>query len=467
MTGRPAWAGVIPVAAIAVVFIASRVAVAFAGVRFDASTLAWFWQYLDPELLRNDLAESLLYLHAQPPLFNLLLGIALKVAPEHYPEVLHGAYLTFSAAGALGGYLLLLRLGLSRPTSAVVIAVCLLSPAWLLYENWLFYEHLVAMALILSGFALHRYLASPSVSRSLVFFTLLAGIALTRSLFHPIWLLMMLAIVVLSDFGAWRTTAIGAAAPYAVVLLIIAKNLVLFGLPGMTSWTGSNLARLAVASIPPEERQGLVARDVLSPASLIPPFSSIEEYGPVVAPQPPTGVAALDALRKPTTGVPNFNHSSMISVSGLYLRDAWAMVQTRPTAYAETLVEGARVFIRPSTAYYFLLPNRESIGAYDRAVGAYVFLRGEESSPTVLAAYLLSWLYGALLLLSARRTIGRTGPTLGTLLFLWVTVMWVAGVANLTEFGENHRFRYLSDALVVVLLAHAAHHAYVGGRSIR
>ena len=457
---RPAWAGIVPIAALAVVFVASRLAIASAGVRFDASTLGWFWQYLDPELLRDDLAESLLYLHAQPPLFNLLLGMALKVAPEHWAEVLHGVFLVASAAGAVGGYLLLLRLGLPRPVGAAIIAVGLVSPAWLLYENWLFYEHLVAMALILSGLALHRHLASPSVGRSLAFFTLVAGVVLTRSLFHPVWLVVVLALVLLSDLGAWRRTAIGAAVPYAVVALVIAKNLVLFGVPGTTSWTGSNLAKVTVEGIPLEERRELVARGVLSPVSLLRPFSSIEEYAVVVAPPPATGIAALDGLRKPPTGVPNFNHSSMIGVSDLYLGDALATVRTHPSAYAEALVEGVKVFARPSTAYDFLLSNRASIASYDRVVSNYVFLRGGEWSPTILVAYLLSLLYGALLLARARRTAGRTGAALGTLLFLWVTVVWVVGVANLTELGENHRFRYLSDALVVVLLAYAAHRAY-------
>jgi len=47
-------------------------------VRFDASTLPWLWQFLDPEWLRTDLPRSL-WLHAQLPLFNAFLGIVLKL----------------------------------------------------------------------------------------------------------------------------------------------------------------------------------------------------------------------------------------------------------------------------------------------------------------------------------------------------------------------------------------------------
>ena len=43
-------------------------------------------QYLDPLLLKSDLLKSLFYLHSQPPIFNLFLGIVLKLSQQfhHY-----------------------------------------------------------------------------------------------------------------------------------------------------------------------------------------------------------------------------------------------------------------------------------------------------------------------------------------------------------------------------------------------
>jgi hypothetical protein len=58
-------------------FGASRAAAYAAGVRFDSSPLAFCWQLVDPDLLRTRLLESLFYLHGQPPLFNLYLGVLL------------------------------------------------------------------------------------------------------------------------------------------------------------------------------------------------------------------------------------------------------------------------------------------------------------------------------------------------------------------------------------------------------
>src|SRR5258707_6743692 len=55
-------------------FALSRVLYYWAGVRFDARPIDHFFQFLDPELLRYRLLESLLYLHIQPPGLNLAVG---------------------------------------------------------------------------------------------------------------------------------------------------------------------------------------------------------------------------------------------------------------------------------------------------------------------------------------------------------------------------------------------------------
>jgi hypothetical protein len=53
------------------VFVVSRIAYYLLGVRFDARPILTFFQFIDPELLKHRLLESLYYLHIQPPGFNL------------------------------------------------------------------------------------------------------------------------------------------------------------------------------------------------------------------------------------------------------------------------------------------------------------------------------------------------------------------------------------------------------------
>ena len=81
-----------PFIAIAAGFVISRVAYRIAGVRFDTTPLERFWQFVDPVLLQDRLVESLLHLHSQPPLFNLGLGLVLKLLGDHATAALEIVY---------------------------------------------------------------------------------------------------------------------------------------------------------------------------------------------------------------------------------------------------------------------------------------------------------------------------------------------------------------------------------------
>ena len=78
----------VPVAVIVAGFLASRIAAYAAGIRLAPDPLTWYWQYIEPALLKERLLESLFYLHSQPPLFNLFIGLALKAFPASYGTAL-------------------------------------------------------------------------------------------------------------------------------------------------------------------------------------------------------------------------------------------------------------------------------------------------------------------------------------------------------------------------------------------
>jgi len=65
-------------------FIVSRVLLAATMGKLDTNPLLYYWQYADPKLLREDLLRTVFYLHSQPPLYNLFLGLGLKLFPQNY-----------------------------------------------------------------------------------------------------------------------------------------------------------------------------------------------------------------------------------------------------------------------------------------------------------------------------------------------------------------------------------------------
>jgi len=122
------------------------------------------------QLLKDRLFESLYYLHIQPPLFNLLLGVNLKLFPSRFDGAMHVEYLALGLTATIALFLLLRQLGLPALVSAVIASVFCVAPATLLYENWLFYEYPTMTWLLLAAVALHRFLARDSVAAGVGFF---------------------------------------------------------------------------------------------------------------------------------------------------------------------------------------------------------------------------------------------------------------------------------------------------------
>src|SRR3984957_9337415 len=80
-------------ALLAMAFAVSRLGYYLFGVRFDARPVLHYFQFIDPELLKHRLFESLFHLHTQPPGWNLFVGTVLKFFPTLYPLVFHAIYI--------------------------------------------------------------------------------------------------------------------------------------------------------------------------------------------------------------------------------------------------------------------------------------------------------------------------------------------------------------------------------------
>ncbi len=56
---------------------------------FGPDKWGWFWQSVPTELLRTRAAESLWYLHGQPPLWNLFGALLIKLFGSLHMQALH------------------------------------------------------------------------------------------------------------------------------------------------------------------------------------------------------------------------------------------------------------------------------------------------------------------------------------------------------------------------------------------
>lgn len=439
------------------IFLASRGVFFALGVRFDASTLINYWQYLDPKLLQDDLLRSVFYLHSQPPLFNLLLGAVLKLSPA--PELaFHGLYLLAGLTCQLTTFLLMRAFGVGRVVAGILSTILVIRPSFILFENWLMYDVPVTALTCLTAIFLARFARGGAPRDALAFFVTLLILCLTRSLFHWVYFAAVLAVLVGLTQAARRRTVLRAAiVPFVLLGLLYLKGLWVFGHAGPSTWLGMNLARITTAAMTSADLEDLRQQGALSATATVRPFSALEDYDSRLLSSPCyPGVPALTDRLK-STGANNFNHEAYIEVSQRYLTDAFWIIRHRPEVYLHGMAKAWYNYFKPQTEISHVSINTDRLGGYAELGATLLHGRlpigidyGGEKKPI----YLFSFLGIPLLTFFALSRVWRRPEEDSSLVlaFMILTVVYVAGVGNSLEVWENQRFRFYTDPFFAVFL---------------
>jgi hypothetical protein len=310
-----------PLVAIAVVFVASRVAVVIAGVRFDDGLLHNAYQLLDLRLLHDQPFSSIFYLHSQPPLFNLFTAAVVQLPGGAVQTVLAIVWASTGLATAFLLYLTMARVGVRPWLAALIVCAYLVAPETILTENWFFYSQLQVLLSALVLFTLARFASSRRTADGVAFASSLGALVLLRSSIHILLMLLVLAIVWRQLGIEPRRMAVIAAVPVLVVGAWSVKNVVVFDSWTNSTWMGMNLSYVAHAGVSRAECDRLVADHTVSASACRTAFRRPAAYTRMFPHPKQYGAAATDRLYK-STGQPNFNASLYIDVASQYQHDS-------------------------------------------------------------------------------------------------------------------------------------------------
>lgn len=454
-------------AALLALWAVSRVAYSLAfGVRFDAGTLDWYLQFIDPELLRTRLLESTFYMRDQPPGFNLFLGAVLKAVGPSAPAVFRALYALGGVALVLALWSLMRRLDVPRPIAFGILALFAMSPVTVLYESWLFYTYPITVLLCAAALWLNRFAQSGRARDAAVLYALLAIVVLTRGTFHLAWFVAILAGTVLVARGAKaRRLAAAAAIPCALVLGLYLKNFLTFG-----DWFAGriyrdmNYAQMVLQNVRPETRDRLVREGRLSPIVYLSIYQrDLDAFRPFLGEVERTGIPVLDRERK-STGHTSWQSLTMQRVGRRMAEAAEVAARHAPGAWRSSVLANAKLYFRPADqAYPFVFGDHATDYGDPNALALAGLLElrralvGQESIGRPAWLYVAGLpallLYGALYLGSRARRRELSRPDAVTVAFLLFNVAYLAAVTVLFSHGDHGRYRFEVAPFYTVLCA--------------
>lgn len=443
-----------------IVFIVSRIIAGWLGLHLDESPLFQYWQYLDVETLRHHLLRGVWYDHAQPPGFNLFLGIILKLSGAYSLPVFSILLKIITLVNAL----LLLDILKKLATGYIPLLLCLLyliSPAALLFECELFYTGFITLMLLISMRALVGFQHKQNAFHAAGIFLPLVVVCLTRSMYHLLWLLV-LALVILAYYyrkKGWRPLFISAILSLLLVGGWYFKNYLIFGSFSASSWIGMNLSR----NVFHDNEVGDSTR-----IEAYAPFLKVSEYRKFLSGDAEKKYAGLndrDLLNEfKNDSIVNRNHIAYIELSKQYMAADLKHIRTHPFAYLQNVVQSAIIFFAPATRYSRVEAPSKKIKYYDAVYSFNLsqFANGKQQRRVALTISAIPKLliYACTFFLLLRPAIKRGRTNIRTVFssisllnraIIWI-ILFIFLVGSLLEHYENMRFRYEIEPLFLILL---------------
>lgn len=463
-------------------WLAAYSVVAVAGQRFSTAYLDYGWQIVPWEVLRDDPLGSVVHLHIQPPLWNLVLGGAAWLSPLSDALTLQLVQVSFGVVLAWFLADMLVRLGCSAAAAVGLALVASLNPEVLRGGFEPTYELPVAALLAGCLWSAVRVVQSPSALRLAVLAGLATAVVLTRSLYHPVWAVAVVAGVAFATRRRlerpWRAVGLAVLVPVVACGAWMAKNEVLFHRATMSSWVGMNLQRSTIPVLAADELEQLLDAGEVSDVARIGPFGNYGLYEPVMAPCEPEhdhpAVTVEERFDDHGVLIPNFNYECFIPVFDRAGDDARTVIGEHPDVWVEGRLWSARTTFAVSgapaesrswplraldTAYRLL--RVDVVGTIDTSswgTPIYGTLAVESRFTLVTAALAAGLSVGAVVAAArlarrrdgARDTAWAVAIALGGFVVLYTFVVGAVG-----ELGEQARFRTMTDPITVAVGAAA------------
>ncbi len=421
----------------------------------DWSLVYWRWQTLDLSELRGNLFQALVSCHQQPPLWNLFIGLNVKIFPDPWGAV--PIQIEYAAMSFYAFWLLVSILRRSIENRIVVLVAMVLYsilPAVLYSESWLTYTFPILFLLLLACKFMLDYVLEGRF-RSLVLCSLVMSvIVLSRAFFHVVaWLvpclLILLAVArrkghILKSFVTVSLLTITAAIPYF-------SNFIKYGIFAGSTWQGSNMHH-TLHYVTKGEMECLFDKGKISEIAMKSEFPvNMSEWRSLLDDTPRTGIPILDKEDKASVhpsreSYPNMNNRIVPIISRAH-GDCWRQaIMAYPSKYLTSVANALFMFFSEELDLYFDKANAWFPQTSDPLSVKIIKIIRYLCVPIVVFLFFLCAVLGCLFSLKKRKT--RLFA-----LFCLINLVYVCSVSCLFELGEELIMRVPSEPFWVMGIA--------------
>lgn len=446
-----------PLAFVTLAFTISRIAArAVLGLRFDWSSITFYLQYPTISMLRDDLVRTLFYLHHQAPLPSLVIGVAMKVSPDHYVKLLDAFHCAMGLGIALGMLEILRRLGVSAITRTIVVAIYTASPPVIIYEMWLFYHQLVVALVIAVVLAALLYAERRTVRRGLLLFFSLLAVVYARSIYGGVWLAAAIAVVLVTLPAARRRTLLTAAVPFLFALVLPLKTKLETGGGYGDAILWPNLATKVLYQLPSSLRSDLVENGTISKVALVEPFDRLEVFEKAAGErlvEPKHGVPVLDA--RTHGGQLNKQHIGYLEIAQRWSKsDAKILMSRYPASYLRGAVNALTInSMRPSLEDTSLKrsPNHLHMRGPDKLMRSILGIDRKGRIAPLLYLAPLAVAFGIWTFLRRSAGVASQRPTRLAIGLATLTIGYTSLGTAFVSYDDFSRYRFEVDALYMII----------------
>lgn len=466
------------------VYLFSRIYLHFIGIGFDYHSFLWFPHVLNLDCLENNLLESLIYIHHQPPLYNLIIGVFLKVSSGHthlFGVLMHLLHLSLGILTCVTIFEIANLLNINRIISFVGICIFMLLPDFIIYEKFLFYDFIVLCAISQFIYWYIKFLKTSKIKHLVLLLLVATFLIGVRSAFHIVWITGLISLLFITKRCSFKHYYV------AVFLLLLPfsfflKNKIIYDTLGTSSFMWTNMSKYYVYN-------SSVNFDVIEDSSTRKWISEGKIYDRADTYKiGNTNLAQRDSLNYPKIATLhnlennyniNSNHIAFLRINQFYKKAVLQLIDKYPTIYLEGVEDGMTSFFAPTTEfigfhnngninkmnnyyenYKYLIGVRESYVNKSLVDNRYS-LKNSWKTTSLLAVlmYISTFLISIIYLASGKNIFIKK-----VFLFVLYNVTYIFLTSVMFEIGENMRQRYYSDIFIfmfVLLLLDYGYKRYI------